>query len=540
MNEKMETTAKTEPEVSARSLPKKGVSKEVFKYVLSALILGAGVAVALVLTSLRGELGSADIRNLNPKADVVAAQLYQGPLDLVVSGTVVPYREIEIAAQVGGQITTKYPECEAGQFVKKGAKLFEIDRSDYDLDVKTIKSEIQQAQRSLEEVEKEIEGAIKNIELAQSEFELQQKDFERTSRISGALSESELDQAKRVLLQAQTALTGRKNSLDLLRARELKMQASLDLAKSRLEKSELNLQRTTVLAPDDGVIVAEFVEQGNYATPGKVLVSLEVTRRAEVQSNLTPGELRWLRRYADRGKDFQNEADVLVYQLPKMAVEIYDSADPEVKWDGILERFNGIGRDELTKTIPCSIVVDRPIILKPDGAHVLVRGMYVKCRMEIPPSQLEGQTFFELPATAIQPYVNEDGASGDVIWVATDLGWKQEQADGDAVAPAEPGLESEIEGRLRKVDIDIVQRFKRKIDGREVEFVVVRDNGGLANGDWIIASPLPNPVDGVTVVEIVGQGRLAAAKELLKKKSGAGKSLSTTSTSSRSSGGGSQ
>ncbi|MCH2184143.1 MAG: hypothetical protein MK108_19265, partial [Mariniblastus sp.] len=440
----MDTTAKVDTDNATRRKPNKRVMKEVYKYVLSALILGAGVAIALLLTSLRGEIGSADIRNLNPKADVVAARPYEGPLDLVVSGTVVPYREIEIAAQVGGQITTKYPECEAGQFVKKGTRLFEIDRSDYDLDVKTIQSEIQQARRSLEEVEKEIEGAIKNIELAQSEFELQQKDFERTNRISGALSESELDQAKRVLLQAQTALTGRKNSLDLLRARELKMQASLDLAKSRLKKSELNLERTTVKAPDDGVIVAEFVEQGNYATPGKVLVSLEVTRRAEVQSNLTPGELRWLRRYADSDKNFQDEGDVLVYQLPKMAVEIFDSADPEVKWQGVLERFNGIGRDELTKTIPCSIVVERPIILKPDGAHVLVRGMYVKCRMEIPPSQLTDQAFFELPATAVQPYVNKEGESAEVIWVAVDLDWKREQDDGTDATVGKPGLESEI------------------------------------------------------------------------------------------------
>ncbi|MCH2183204.1 MAG: hypothetical protein MK108_14485, partial [Mariniblastus sp.] len=99
------------------------------------------------------------------------------------------------------------------------------------------------------------------------------------------------------------------------------------------------------------------------------------------------------------------------------------------------------------------------------------------------------------------------------------------------------GLESEIEGRLRKVDIEIVHRFERKMDGESEEFVVVRDDGGLADGDWIIASPLPNPVDGVTVVEIVGQGRLAAAQELLQKKTEPAKDLSTTTTGSGSAGG---
>lgn len=527
--------------ISTKRTAKKSAIKEVFKYLLSASILGSGIIIALVLSSLRGELGSADARNLNPKADVFAVAEYTGSLDLVVSGTVVPFREIEIAAQVGGLITTKYPDCEAGQFVKKGAKLFEIDRSDYDLDIKTIHSEINQAQRAFEEVQKEIEGAIKNIELAQSDYKLQQKDFERTNRLSSALSESELDQAKRVLLQSQTALTGRKNSLDLLRVRELKMQASLELAKSRLAKSELSLKRTTVTAADDGVIVAEFVEQGNYATPGKKLVSLEVTRRAEVQINLTPGELRWLRQHADSGNAFQAEADVLVYQLPKMDVEIFDSPDPEVKWQGVLERFNGIGRDELTKTIPCSILVDKPIILTPDGARVLVRGMYVKCRMEIPPSQLKGRRFFELPAAAVQPYLDGDGKSGDVVWVAGELDWKQENTDGQKTDEGKPGIHSEIEGKLHKVKIDIVHRLDKKIDGQMKEYVVISDDGGgLDIGNWIIASPLPNPVDGVTTVEIVGEGRESAAKELLKRSDGRPNDLPTTTSNSGPAAGGTE
>ena len=517
------TDKTTDTTAPSNTAGKKKLSGELLKYLLSIFILGFGVVAALGLASLRDELGTADVRKLNPKADVIAAAEYKGPLDLVVSGTVVPYREIEIAAQVGGVIATKYAECEAGQFVKKGSKLFEIENSDYVLDVKTINSEIKQAARSLEEVEKEIEGAIKNIELAQSDYELQQKDFERTQKLSSALSESELDQAKRVLLQSQTSLTGRKNQLDMLRARELKMQASLDLAKSRLAKSELSLTRTTVKAPDDGVIVAEFVEQGNYATPGKKLVTLEVTRRAEVQSNLTPGELRWLRQYADAGDAFQDESDVLVYQLPKMPVEIFDSSDPEVRWQGVLERFNGIGRDERTKTIPCSIGVDQPIILTEDGAHVLVRGMYVKCRMEIPPEKLKDRVFFRLPAAAVQPYVDESGQSGNVIWKASDLQWKQDES-----ATQTPGPDSQIEGKLRKIEIEIVHRYDERVNGEIEEFVVVQDAGeALGDGDWIIASPLPNPMDGVTV-ELVGQGRESAAQQLLQQNNGvSGKTISS-------------
>ena len=261
------------------------------------------------------------------------------------------------------------------------------------------------------------------------------------------------------------------------------MQASLELAQSRLAKATLNLKRTTVKAPDNGVIVGEFVEQGNYATPGTKLVSMEVTRNAEVQSNLTPGELRWLRRNADVDAPFQDEKDVLVYQLPKMDVEIFESSNPEVKWRGVLERFNGIGRDEVTKTIPCSIVVEKPIILTEDGAHVLVRGMYVKCRMEIPKNKLKDRTFLEMPASAVQPFLTDQGESGDAVWVA---GNRQEDIINEGVSFR----------WLDKFPVEIVHRFERKVDGVVKEFVVVEDDGegnGLTSDSLVIESPLPNP-----------------------------------------------
>ncbi|MCH2178879.1 MAG: hypothetical protein MK106_08750 [Mariniblastus sp.] len=457
--------------------------QEVFKYTLSVVILGLGVGVAIFLATFKKDPQSADSVGLITVADAKPVQRYEGPLDLEVSGVVVPFREIEIAAQVGGLIKTKYPDCEAGQYVTKGTKLFEIDTADFELDKKTIESEIVQAQRSLEEVQKEIEGSIKNLELAQEDFDLQKRDFERTSRLSSALSASELDQARRVLLQSQSAVTSSKNAFETLNARELKMQASLDLAQSRLAKAVLNLERTTVKAPDNGVIVEEFVEQGNYATPGTKLVSMEVTRNAEVQSNLTPGELRWLRRNADVDTPFQDEEDVLVYQLPKIDVEIFENSNPNVKWRGVLERFNGIGRDQVTKTIPCSIVVEKPIILTDDGPHVLVRGMYVKCRMEIPRSKLRERKFLELPASAVQPYLNDQGESGDAVWVAG-----ERQAD-----IINKGTWFRW---LDKFPVEIVHRFERKVEGVVQEFVVVEDDGkgtGLTDDSLVIESPLPNP-----------------------------------------------
>ena len=46
---------------------------------------------------------------------------------------------------------------------------------------------------------------------------------------------------------------------------------------------------------------------------------------------------------------------------------IYDPDEPQVTWQGVLERFDGIGRDEITKTIPCRIVIEQPIVHSQSG-----------------------------------------------------------------------------------------------------------------------------------------------------------------------------
>ena len=97
-----------------------------------------------------------------------------------------------------------------------------------------------------------------------------------------------------------------------------------------------------------------------------------------------------------------------------------------------------------------------------------------------------------------------------MIWKASDLQWKQDESGTE-----NPGPDSQIEAKLRKIEIEIVHRYDERVNGEDKEFVVVQDAGKvLGDGDWIIASPLPNPMDGVTV-ELVGQGRESAAQQLL-------------------------
>ena len=440
---------------------------EPLKYTISILVLVAGVAAALLLNQLRESTGKRESDALIPLVDTSSVVEFEGDLDLVVSGTVVPFREIKIGAQVSGRILKKFTDCEAGNYVKKGTKLLEIDPEDYLLEIKTMNAEILQAERTLQETEQEIQGAMKNLEIAQTDHKLQKNEFKRFERLQGSLSATEFDQAKRNMLNSESQLTTRQNTYDMLLARKSRLEASVALIKNQLEKAEVNLKRTVVTAPVDGVIVRESVEQGDYVTVASELFVFEDTSRAEVLCNLTPGELAWLRQHSPPSAfDRDSEHVSSVYQLPRVDVEIYEQSESNITWQGILERFDGIGRNETTKSIPCRIVVNNPVTETATGQRALVRGMYVKCRVVLPGrgSSLDLAGF---ASVGIRP--------GDYVWVVRD-------------------------DKLRRFDVNVIDRTPCPRNKNERLVVVALDDTGLKKGDRIVVSPLPQPIDGGRVV----------------------------------------
>ena len=69
---------------------------------------------------------------------------YEQQLTSDADGIVVPYREIEISAEVAGRITKREEVCRAGNYVEKDQLLVEIDPRDYTLEVDRLKAELRQ------------------------------------------------------------------------------------------------------------------------------------------------------------------------------------------------------------------------------------------------------------------------------------------------------------------------------------------------------------------------------------------------------------
>lgn len=445
---------------------------EIVKYTISILILGFGIFVMSTLHGLKKPPKEQVSAELIPMVHAVPAVPYAGLLDKTISGTVVPFREIKVAAEVSGNVISKFEAFEAGNFVKKGTALIEIDPTDYELELEKGLAEVDQTEKMVQETQEEIAGAKRNVSNASNDFRLAKSDHQRNLKIRSALSSAEIDQSKRALLAAQSTLTTCENNLEMMKAKLERMKSTLALTKTQLSRSKLNLKRTIVSAPDDGVIVQEMVQQGDFVRAGDPLVKFEDTSRSEVLCNLTPTDLAWVRNNSPAGRDFDGEKtadNFSPYYLPKTNVSIYETRDDSVIWEGVLERFDGIGRDELTRTIPVRITIKNPVVETGEGQRALVRGMFVKCKIEVQTSNdTPEHRFLSFPAVALRP--------GNYVWVVSD-------------------------NKLRKVDVKVIDFGEQLIDEKMTKIVVVAlKPGSLESGDAIVTTPIPQPKEGKEVI----------------------------------------
>ncbi len=443
---------------------------EVVKYTMSFCVIAGGIGAFLFLKSLAKVPETRQTDALIQQVDTYEVQPYSGLLDMLVTGIVVPHREIKIATEVGGRVAKKYAACEAGNYVTKGEKLVEIDSEEYELEIKTLEAEVLQAEKRIEENRQQIIGEESNILLARQDLQLQARELERNKRLRGVLSQTELDQAQRALNSAQTQLTNRESNLATLKAGTARLEAALELTHRRLEMAELNLRRTCICAPEDGIIVREIAQEGDFVSKGTQIVMFEDTKQSEVLCNLTPTDLNWIRDHSKNELDLIENDPLAVYRIPKTDVTIFDPDEPSVTWRGTLERFDGIGRDEVTKTIPCRIAVASPIVHSESGPRALVRGMYVKCRVEVQTTADEkGHKLFSFPAVALHP--------NDHIWIVDD------------------------NQKLKSVIVDVVDWTETIRDGKPYKIVVVKtQDDSLKVDDRVVTSPLSQPTVGAPVI----------------------------------------
>jgi multidrug efflux pump subunit AcrA (membrane-fusion protein) len=331
------------------------------------------------------------------------------------------------------------------------------------LEVERLNRELLEADAGLHEVDQELHNTDELLKFAKEELVLRAKELDRVQQLVGRnlASDSELDAAKRNQLQARNSQLTLDNQSRLLKARRQKLDHSKALVQIQLEKAKLNFERTEIVAPTDGVIVRDHVETGTYVQTGTTLVTLEDTSAVEVRCNLRMEELDWLWRQKDK-LQVNAETDPVQadYQFPVTDAEvIYELGGQRFTWEGTLSRYDGVGLDEQTRTVPCRVLVPHPRAVGLEGSEglaadsptifgppALVRGMFVSVRIKAHPNT----TLLRLPEQAIRP--------GNEVWLVR-------------------------EGKLDRVHVQVA---RVTVDG----VLIDASRSDLAEGDQVVTTPM--------------------------------------------------
>jgi membrane fusion protein (multidrug efflux system) len=261
---------------------------------------------------------------------LVAAVILYGLYYFLVASHFVSTDDAYVGADVA-QVTplvsgpVKAVHVEDTQAVKAGDVLVEIDPADASLAVARADAEYQRAVRTVNgdlatqdalaaqvgARGADIGRAKANVEAAKAEVAKAKVDYDRRQALanSGAVSGEELTAAKTAYTNAEAAEAGAEAALaqaaatqkaaeSQLAASQVLTQGSVDAnpqvaaARAALNTAKLDLERTTIRAPIDGVVTRRQVQVGQRVQVGSPLMTLVPTSQVYVDANFKEAQLR--------------------------------------------------------------------------------------------------------------------------------------------------------------------------------------------------------------------------------------------------------
>ena len=222
----------------------------------------------------------------------------------LVSDRVTPYTSqarvnalvVPIAAEVSGTVTEV--NVDSNRAVKAGDLLFQVERDRYEFTVKTARANLESARQATRASSADIDAAKARVVSAKAGLWSKEQDAVRLRRIKkedpGAISDRRIELTEASLVASQGNLAAAEANLDKARkalgatgddnVRVLEAQAALDQA-------SLNLLRTSVVAPDDGIVTEVRVDRGNFAQAGVPLMTFLGTHNVWIQADFTENNL---------------------------------------------------------------------------------------------------------------------------------------------------------------------------------------------------------------------------------------------------------
>ena len=241
---------------------------------LPLIVLTLGVCVFMLLVATRPETKPVENRERvwNVAGKAVAYEIYEPRI--TAFGELRARREVQLRAQVSGEVISTETAFENGALVSKGEVLLRIDPFNYETRLDEAKAQLKGAKALLTERKASANLARQDMKRAQELFK------------KGTVSKKTLDD--------------RKTDYTIKKARRDQQQSVVDRQTVAVKRAQRDLDNTQITAPFDGHVANINVRSGRVVGPNEPLAVLLDASAYEVVFNLSDAEYgRFLARNSD-------------------------------------------------------------------------------------------------------------------------------------------------------------------------------------------------------------------------------------------------
>lgn len=219
-----------------------------------------------------------------------------GGHDVTTDNAYVGAATAQINAQIAGPVSQV--RVDDTQMVHKGDILVVIDPADARLALARAEADLRRTVQRVAQYYAQQAGAAAQVQARMADLIRAQEDYVRKQKLAdkGYASREALTLARTTYEAAGANLLAAQDSLEaqVILTRDFTPQSHPETvaALATLESARLDLERTIVRAPLDGVVTQRKVQVGQSISPGQALMSVTPIQDAYVDANFKEGQLR--------------------------------------------------------------------------------------------------------------------------------------------------------------------------------------------------------------------------------------------------------
>ena len=235
-------------------------------------------------------------------ASVLLSGLGYGAYDVLVASRHVSTDDAYVGAQVA-QINSEISGpvqqvmVDDTQEVHKGDVLVVIDPADARLALATAEANYRRTERLVSQYYAQRAVAAANVAAQETAVARTSEDYERRERLaeSGAFSLEQVSTARTTADAARANLVAARETLqaqtEMVKGVDVNDHPETLAARAALDKARLDLSRTVIRAPMDGIVSQRKAQIGQNVQPGQALMTITPIAQAYVDANFKEGQL---------------------------------------------------------------------------------------------------------------------------------------------------------------------------------------------------------------------------------------------------------